>query len=225
MKTVQEQNDRPAHTRQQKIAEFAQSTHRVLPIIDIDNAELIVPTIDALSRGGVGAVEITLRTSAGFDAITLAQQAFPDMILVAGTVTSAQQVEQLKDTGIHFAISPGISEALLKASQTYQLELLPGITTASEILLGLEFGLSYFKFFPAQASGGTAMLRSLQGPFPQLQFCATGGITPDNALDYLALDNTFCIGGSWIANKQAIENHQWESIYQQALAITQALSE
>lgn len=206
---------------QSTITEFIQQAHTILPIIDIDTPELIIPTIEALTDGGINAVEITLRNKAGLAAINIAQKKFPHTMITAGTITTPEQVEALKNLSTRFIISPGISPQLLAACKAHQLDILPGVATPSEILVGLEYGLQYFKFFPAEICGGVNMLRSLQGPFGDLQFCATGGINAQNAAHYLALDNVFCIGGSWIATKDDIENQRWETIYHNANSIHQ----
>ncbi|MFT5117055.1 MAG: 2-dehydro-3-deoxyphosphogluconate aldolase/(4S)-4-hydroxy-2-oxoglutarate aldolase [Kiritimatiellia bacterium] len=218
---------------QDNIAHFLQQAHKILPIIDIatainlngsDESNTIVPIIEALVSGGVRAIEITLRNhtkpnatnstnnAAAYLAIETVRKRFPELFICVGTVTSEEQIHQLKNIDIDFIVSPCISSALLAASQRHKVDILPGISTPSDILLGLEFGLQYFKFFPAELSGGTKMLQALNGPFNHLNFCATGGINESNLANYLALHNVFCVGGSWLASKADIENKDWAAI-------------
>jgi 2-dehydro-3-deoxyphosphogluconate aldolase/(4S)-4-hydroxy-2-oxoglutarate aldolase len=210
---------------QDNIGQLIKQAQTILPIIDIDTPKLIIPTIEALSEGGIQAVEITLRSEAGLSAIALARKQFPQLYIAAGTVTSKKQIQQLQHHQVDCIVSPGISRTLLNACQTHKMAILPGVVTPSDILLGLEYDLSYFKFFPAETSGGVKMLQALKGPFPDLQFCATGGININNALRYLHLSNVFCIGGSWIASKDNIENQCWDAIKNNAASVTQILRE
>jgi 2-dehydro-3-deoxyphosphogluconate aldolase / (4S)-4-hydroxy-2-oxoglutarate aldolase len=208
---------------QKTITRFIQHPHKILPIIEIDDADAIVPTIEALIAGGIYAVEITLRNKAGYAAMTIARKKFPELYICAGTVTSVEQIEKLKDTGIDFIISPGTNISLLQACQKNKLDTLTGVCTPSDILLGMEFGLSYFKFFPAHLMGGTTMLRAWEGPFSQIQFCATGGINENNFMGYISLNNVFCIGSSWIASKTDIAQKNWQGITQKAIYATQQI--
>ena len=181
---------------------LAERTLPVLPVIQVERPEDIVPIAEALAEGGVGALEITLRTPAGLDAIRLAKQSFPDSVVCAGTVTTAEQLLAAADAGAEFAVTPGISQSLLDAARRHSIAVLPGIATPSELMLGLDAGLSHFKLFPATVVGGLGMLKALAGPFPGARFCPTGGLSAENYLDYLALPNVFCVGGSWMLVKQ-----------------------
>lgn len=208
---------------QHNIARFIQQKHYILPVIDLDNAEDIIPITHALAAGGIHAIEITLRNQAAFSAIELARKEFPELCICAGTVTSEMQVQQLQQAQIDFIISPGISNTLLNASKKYRIDILPGISTASDILLGVEKGLKYFKFFPAKLSGGIDMLQALQGPFKDLSFFPTGGINKNNFISYLHLNNVFSIGGTWITTKEDIIQKNWQQITEKALIATDAI--
>jgi 2-dehydro-3-deoxyphosphogluconate aldolase/(4S)-4-hydroxy-2-oxoglutarate aldolase len=214
---------------QDNITHFIQQAHKILPIIDISVAidlngsnegNTIMPVIEALLSGGVSAIEITLRNNtnsnadntAAYLAIERVRKRFPELCICVGTVTSEKQIHQLKNIDIDFIVSPCISSTLLAASQRHKIDILPGVSTPSDILLGLEFDLQYFKFFPAELSGGTKMLQALNGPFKHLSFCATGGINENNLADYLALSNVFCVGGSWLVTTADIENKDWAAI-------------
>jgi len=183
-------------------ADISQRTLPVLPVIAVEVADDIVPIADSLAAGGIHALEITLRTAAGLDAIRLAKQRFPDAVVCAGTVTNVDQLHAAMDAGAEFVVTPGISDALVTAAIDSDIPLLPGIASPSELMLGLDAGLRHFKLFPAQVVGGIAMLKSLQGPFPGASFCPTGGLNADNYQDFLALPNVFCVGGSWMVVKK-----------------------
>lgn len=188
----------------------------VIPVIVIDDPDNAVPLAEALVNGGLTVLEVTLRTAHGLQAITDIKQAVPQAIVGAGTVLNAADVENSVNAGAEFLVSPGTSPDLITAAQQTPVPMLPGIATPSEAMNLLEKGFSHLKFFPAQAAGGAAMLKSIGGPLPQLKFCPTGGITPDNALDYLTLDNVLCVGGSWMLKASTIANKDWAEITAQA---------
>lgn len=182
----------------ERLLDLSQRTLPVLPVIKVDRAEDILPIGKALRAGGLNAMEITLRTPAGLDAIVLARKHFPDAVICAGTVTNTEQLRAAHAAGAEFAVTPGITEKLLSAADADNIVLLPGVASASELMLGLEAGLRCFKLFPAQVVGGIGMLKALHGPFPDARFCPTGGLNGDNYRDFLALPNVFCVGGSWM---------------------------
>ena len=157
-------------------------------------------------------LEITLRTPAALEAIALVSREVPGALVGAGTVITPAQLESAEDAGARFAISPGLTPALLEAAASGGTALIPGVSTASEIMTGMELGYDHFKFFPAEASGGVKALASIGGPFPQITFCPTGGITPDSYTDYLKLDNVACVGGSWITPVAAVRKEDWQGI-------------
>ncbi|MBB3047933.1 2-dehydro-3-deoxyphosphogluconate aldolase/(4S)-4-hydroxy-2-oxoglutarate aldolase [Litorivivens lipolytica] len=184
----------------------------VIPVIVIDQPEQAVPLAKALYRGGLKVLEVTLRTEYGLQAITDISKALPDAVVGAGTVITADDVKKSKQAGARFLVSPGCTPSLVNAAQAEDIALLPGINTPSEAMALLEFGLTHLKFFPAEAAGGVPMLKSIAGPLPQLRFCPTGGVNPDNARDYLALPNVACVGGTWMLDKAAIANGDWDVI-------------
>lgn len=190
----------------------------VLPVIAIDRLEHAVPLAQALVAGGLKVLEVTLRSEIALQAIKAIVHAVPDAIVGAGTVLNAEHLQAVAAAGAQFAISPGATPALLAAGQNAPIPLLPGIASASELMQGLEFGYTRFKFFPAEAAGGVAMLKSLAGPFSNVRFCPTGGIDPSNAGRYLALKNVLTVGGSWMATAALQEQQDWVKITELARA-------
>lgn len=184
----------------------------VIAVLVIARAEDAVPLARALVAGGVSALEVTLRTPAALDAIARIAGEVENALVGAGTVLSPADARAAKAAGAGFAVSPGLTGDLAKAAHDEGLPLLPGVATAGEIMAGLELGLSRFKFFPAETSGGAAAVKAFAGPFANLRFCPTGGITPANAASYLALPNVACVGGSWLAPAEAVEAGDWGRI-------------
>jgi 2-dehydro-3-deoxyphosphogluconate aldolase/(4S)-4-hydroxy-2-oxoglutarate aldolase len=193
-------------------------TAPVIPVYSPDAVDTAVEVARALVRGGLRVIEVTLRNTVAMDALRAIATQVPDAIVGAGTVLTKTQLDEACAAGAGFLVSPGCTTALLAASATTDVPLLPGIATASELMLGLAAGLRRFKFFPAAPAGGTAMLRAFAGPFPHVRFCPTGGITPDTAPDYLALPNVACIGGSWLTPADAIAASDWLRIERLAQA-------
>jgi len=190
----------------------------VIPVLAFDSAEQGENVSRALHAGGVKVLEITLRTEAGLAAIERAAGLAPDIVVGVGTLTTPRQCEQAKKAGARFGVSPGLTRDLHKAAQDAGLPLLPGVMTPSDILLALELGYEIVKFFPAQQAGGVPMLKALNGPFPALRFCPTGGVGIDNAPTFLALPNVVCVGGSWLTPKEAVAAQDWNQITQLARA-------
>ncbi len=184
----------------------------VMPVIVLDNVEDAVPVAMALQKGGIKAVEITLRTPAALECIKLIKQECPGLITGAGTIVNPHNLEQVAEAGVDFAVSPGMTELLVKKAEEYGVKLLPGVATCSEVLQGMELGLSCFKLFPATAVGGLPLLKSINGPLPQVSFCPTGGLTLDDFDQYLALPNVACVGGTWLVPKAAVEAKNWQAI-------------
>ncbi|WP_328644166.1 bifunctional 4-hydroxy-2-oxoglutarate aldolase/2-dehydro-3-deoxy-phosphogluconate aldolase [Amycolatopsis sp. NBC_00348] len=172
----------------------------VMPVVVIDDADDAVPTARALLAGGIGVIELTLRTPAALAAIERVATEVPDIVIGAGTVTSPDQAKQAADAGAKFLVTPGCTDAVVDACFDSGLPFLPGASTVSEAMKLAERGLTALKFFPAEASGGVAYLKSIAGPLPSLKFCPTGGITVASAPTYLALPNVGCIGGSWLTS-------------------------
>lgn len=196
----------------------------VMPVLVIDDAQDAVPLARALRAGGIDVLEITLRTPAALDAIRLIAREVDDVLVGAGTVLTVHQLTAVENAGGRFAISPGMSASLLSAGMHTPLAYLPAISTVSELMGGIDAGFHSFKFFPAKYSGGVGMLKSLHDVFPNARFCPTGGIRYDDYLDYLALDNVPCVGGSWIAPRELIRNQQWSAITDLARTVIDATS-
>ncbi|MEV6105872.1 bifunctional 4-hydroxy-2-oxoglutarate aldolase/2-dehydro-3-deoxy-phosphogluconate aldolase [Streptomyces sp. NPDC051940] len=184
----------------------------VIPVVVIDDAVQAVPMARALVRGGLTAIEITLRTAAGLDAIRAVRDEVPDAVVGAGTVVRAGDPARAVEAGARFLVSPGWSEGLLDAMRATGVPFLPGVSTVSEVVRLLELGVDELKFFPAEAAGGTAYLKSLASPLPQARFCPTGGITPASAPSYLALPNVACVGGSWMVPADALAAGDWARV-------------
>ncbi len=184
----------------------------VIAVLTIERADDAVPLARALAAGGVKVLEVTLRTSEALAAIAAIAREVPEAIVGAGTVLTPRDLERAEQAGARFAVSPGLTEPLIEAAADSALPFLPGVATASELMRGLDAGLEHFKFFPAEAAGGAAVLKALQGPFAQCRFCPTGGITPVNAGAYLALPNVLCVGGGWLAPLEAITAGDWGRI-------------
>jgi 2-dehydro-3-deoxyphosphogluconate aldolase / (4S)-4-hydroxy-2-oxoglutarate aldolase len=187
-------------------------TGPVIPVIVIEDAAHAVPLAQALVTGGVKVLEITLRSDAALESIKLISEQVPSAIVGAGTVTSEKDLDNITEAGALFAISPGLTPTLLDAATRSTIPLIPGISSASELMYGMEAGLTNFKFFPAEAAGGIQMIKSLGGPFPHINFCPTGGISPANYKNYLALKNVACVGGSWLAPRDAVLAGDWSKI-------------
>jgi 2-dehydro-3-deoxyphosphogluconate aldolase/(4S)-4-hydroxy-2-oxoglutarate aldolase len=184
----------------------------VVPVVVIDDIADAVPLASALVRGGLPAIEVTLRTAAAAAAIERIAAEVPGAVVGAGTVTSSRQVAEALEAGARFLVSPGATPKLLDALQTGGVPFLPGVATASDIVLLLERRITVAKLFPAEVIGGVKALKAFAGPFEQLRFCPTGGVTPDNAPDYLAQPNVVCVGGSWMLPKNAIAARDWGAI-------------
>jgi 2-dehydro-3-deoxyphosphogluconate aldolase/(4S)-4-hydroxy-2-oxoglutarate aldolase len=184
----------------------------VMPIVTIASAELAADLARALLRGGMSAIEVTMRTPAALAAMEAIARAVPEITVGAGTVLSADDMRRAAAAGATFAISPGTTPELLAAGREDILPYLPGVATAGEIQGAMDFGYSCFKFFPAAGAGGIAALRAIAGPFPKLRFAATGGITPETAQSYLDLPNVLSVGGSWIAPAELIAKKDWNAI-------------
>lgn len=188
------------------------SAGAVIPVMAIDDLSTAVDLAHALVEGGIPTLEITLRTPVGVDAIRLIAKEVPNAIVGAGTVINPEQLKAVEDAGALFAISPGLHETLAKASHQSSIPLIPGVATPGEVQLALEHGIDTLKLFPAEVVGGKAMLKALFGPYPDIRFCPTGGITLESAPEYLALPNVLCVGGSWLTPKGAVQNKDWDSI-------------
>ncbi|KAF4406709.1 MULTISPECIES: bifunctional 4-hydroxy-2-oxoglutarate aldolase/2-dehydro-3-deoxy-phosphogluconate aldolase [Streptomyces] len=184
----------------------------VLPVVVLEDASDAVPLARALVAGGLPAVEVTLRTAAAPDAIRAIAAEVPEAAVGAGTVLTPEDVRTAVDAGAGFLVSPGWTERLLDAMRGSGVPCLPGVSTTSEVVALLERGVTEMKFFPAEAAGGAAYLKSLASPLPRARFCPTGGIGPDTAPAYLALPNVACVGGSWMLPADAVRDRDWARI-------------
>ena len=188
----------------------------VIPVIVIQRLADAVPLAQALVAGGVRVLEVTMRTPVALAAIAAIARAVPDAIVGAGTIRSAADARAAKDAGSLFGVSPGYTAAVGAACRDAGLPLLPGVATAGEVMAAQADGLSFLKFFPATAAGGIPMLKALAGPFPDVVFCPTGGITPETAPQFLALPNVKVCGGSWLTPQDAVNAGDWGRITQLA---------
>mgnify|MGYP001809892604 FL=1 len=184
----------------------------VIPVIVIQRLEQAVPLAKALVEGGVKVLEVTLRTPVALAAIEAIARAVPEAVVGAGTLRLPADAKAARDAGSLFAVSPGYTSALGAACREAGLPLLPGVATGSEVMTAMADGLDFLKFFPAQQAGGVAMLKALAGPFPDIAFCPTGGITPETAPQFLALPNVKVCGGSWLTPADAVEQGDWARI-------------
>ena len=196
----------------------------VIPVIVLQNVTHAVPLARALVAGGIRMLEITLRTSAALECMRVIRAEVPEAIVGAGTVCSARDVDACLEAGARFAVSPGYTSQLGLACSERGLPLLPGVATAGEIMQAQDDGYTELKFFPALQAGGVAMLKALYGPFSHIQFCPTGGITAQNAGEFLALPNVVCVGGSWLAPSDALAQGDYKRIEALARQATQLAS-
>lgn len=184
----------------------------VIPVIVLDDVSHAVSVARALINGGVRMLEITLRTPQALACIETIARQVPEAVVGAGTVRQVADVKAAASAGAQFAVSPGYTSALGKACKEAGLTLLPGVATGSEIMQAQQDGYSQLKFFPAVQAGGVAMLQAWSGPFGDVQFCPTGGITASNASEFLALPNVVCVGGSWLVPTKALQERDWAQI-------------
>ena len=197
----------------------------VIPVIVIHELAAAAPLADALVAGGLPVLEVTLRTPAGLAAIEAMRRAVPEAVVGVGTLSTPEQFGESARAGAQFGVSPGLTPALIEASRNAAFPFLPGVMTASELMVAREAGFRHCKLFPAQQAGGTGMLRALHSVFPDVGFCPTGGIHLDNAAEYLALPNVLCVGGSWVAPNALVRDGDWLAIRklaQQAAALKPA---
>ncbi len=188
----------------------------MISVLVFENADVVVETTGALLEGGLDVLEVTLRTSASWAALELIVEHFPDALTGVGTVLDVDQMKRAREMGAAFAVSPGLDPDLVECADELDLFYMPGVATPSEVMQARALGLNALKFFPAEAAGGPAMLRSFVSPFGDVSFCPTGGIDFDNVADYLALENVFCVGGSWIATPQDMRAGDWQAITDKA---------
>lgn len=184
----------------------------VIPVIVLSDVAHAVPMANALVAGGIRMLEVTLRTDVALACIEAIAREVPEAVVGAGTVRSVSDAQAAASAGARFAVSPGYTQAVGAACKKLDLPLLPGVSTGSEIMAAQEDGFGALKFFPAMAAGGLPMLKAWQGPFGDVKFCPTGGITPVNARDFLALPNVVCVGGSWLTPPEVVTRSDWQHI-------------
>lgn len=184
----------------------------IVPVLVIENVEDALPIAEALLAADVRVLEVTLRTPSALDVIETIAKALPEAVVGAGTVTNRELLQRSSDAGAKFAISPGLTKDLLKAGNEGDIALIPGISSISELMDGIDYGYDHFKFFPAEASGGVKAIQSIGGPFPNIKFCPTGGININNVNNYLALKNVACCGGSWLVSDKIVKEKDWTQI-------------
>jgi len=199
-------------SEQAKLAEIL-GLSRLIAVVTIDNAADALPLADALLAGGVRVIEVALRSPASLDALRRIAAERPAAVVGAGTVRKPRDVDAAREAGARFVVSPGFTPALDGAARDARMPWLPGVATASEILVALEAGRDLLKFFPAEAAGGARALSAFATVFPEARFCPTGGVAADNVRNYLELPNVVCVAGSWIAPAAAIKAKQWHKIH------------
>ncbi|RKV14127.1 bifunctional 4-hydroxy-2-oxoglutarate aldolase/2-dehydro-3-deoxy-phosphogluconate aldolase [Helicobacter pylori] len=196
---------------QDKIIEVLQISP-IVPVVVIENIKDAVPLAQSLIEGGIPIIEVTLRSSCALEAIELIAKNVPKMRVGAGTILNPTQLEQAQNRGAEFLISPGLTPSLLEHAKKKNMPLIPGVSSSSEVMQALEWGYNALKFFPAEYCGGVKLLNAFNGPFKEVKFCPTGGISADNMRSYLNLENVVCVGGSWLTPKDLIQNKEWDKI-------------
>ena len=192
----------------------------VVPVVVLEDVEQAVPTAKALLAGGINAMEITFRTSAAKASIAKVAAEVPDMIVGAGTVINVEQLHDALDAGAKFIVSPGTSEEVIAEAVKLNVPVTPGVVTPSEIMVGLKYGLKVFKFFPAESYGGLKTIKALCGPFPQIRFIPTGGISQNNAQAYFENPKIVAVGGSWMVTKDMVVSGDFAGITEKSAAAT-----
>ncbi len=185
---------------------------RLMPVLSIPSVDTGLHMAEALLKGGMKVLEVTLRTEAALKAMEAISARFPEIVLGAGTIRHVYQFRQVQDSGARFGVSPGAGQALLAGASSSALPFMPGVSTVSEAMSAADHGFRFLKLFPAEAVGGIKLLKSVYAPLPDLQFCPTGGITADTAGNYLALPNVIAIGGSWMVPDKLVIEKNWPEI-------------
>jgi len=185
---------------------------KVVPVIQINKVEHAVPLAKVLVENGLPVAEVTFRTEAAADAIRAMREAYPEMCIGAGTVLTSEQIDLAKEAGSEFVVAPGLNPNTVRRCQEIGMPVVPGVNNPSQVEQALELGLTFLKFFPAEASGGISMVKSLLAPYVDVSFMPTGGIGKHNINDYLAIDRVICCGGTWMVAPTLIENEQWDDI-------------
>ncbi|KNH11946.1 2-dehydro-3-deoxyphosphogluconate aldolase [Vibrio lentus] len=185
---------------------------KVVPVIQIDNVVDAIPLAETLIENGLPIAEVTLRSPVAMEAIQVIRSRFPEMLLIAGTVTNPELADQAVEAGATIVVSPGFNPETVRHCVSRGINIIPGVATPGEMEQAINFGLTTLKFFPAEANGGVQTLKAVSGPYSQLTFMPTGGITASNISDYLALPSVACCGGSWMVDKKLVAEHKWEEL-------------
>jgi 2-dehydro-3-deoxyphosphogluconate aldolase/(4S)-4-hydroxy-2-oxoglutarate aldolase len=185
---------------------------KVIPVIQINKVEHAIPLAKVLVENGLPVAEVTFRTEAAADSIRAMRDAYPEMCIGAGTVLTPEQIDLAKEAGSEFIVAPGLNPNTVKRCQEIGMPIVPGVNNPSQVEQALELGLNFLKFFPAEASGGINMVKSLLAPYVDVSLMPTGGIGKHNVNGYLAVDRVVCCGGTWMVSPQMIENEQWDEI-------------
>jgi 2-dehydro-3-deoxyphosphogluconate aldolase/(4S)-4-hydroxy-2-oxoglutarate aldolase len=200
---------------------------RVVPVVSIDDPADAVGLADALAEGGLPTIEVTFRTDAAAEAISRIKASCPRVLVGAGTVLDAATVDRAVDAGAEFIVAPGFSPAVVARAAGRGVAMLPGAVTPTEIEMALAAGISLLKFFPAEAAGGVRYIKAISAPYRGVRFVPTGGVTPENLAEYLALPSVVACGGTWIARSDAVRAHRWDDISRlaaEAVAIVRSLA-
>ena len=192
----------------------------VVPVVVLEDAEQAVPTAKALLAGGINAMEITFRTSAAKASIAKVAAEVPEMIVGAGTIVNVQQLRDAVEAGAKFIVSPGTDADIIREAQAQDVAITPGVVTPSEIMVGLALGIRVFKFFPAESFGGLKTIKALCGPFPQIKFIPTGGISQANAAEYFRNPKIQAVGGSWMVTRDMVAAGDFAGITEKSAAAT-----
>ena len=184
----------------------------LLPIIQAGTVEQGVNIAKAMAKAGLKLVEVVLRTEQSLEALKAIKQQVPELIVGAGTVTNETILKQATDAGADFIVTPAISEKLLGYLADSHLPVLPGVSNTADILMTREFGFNEMKLFPASLSGGAPFLAAVGSVFQDIKFCPTGGVSPENKMDYLSLDNVMAVGGTWVCKKEWVQQENWQAI-------------
>lgn len=206
----------------QSLAEILERI-KILPVLTVNSPEEALNVSRALQSGGLRGVEITLRTPVAIEAIQAVAEEMPKFIVAAGTIKNPSDMKAVAKAGAGFAVSPGMTSALIDSAKEHKIDFLPGVATPSEVIRGMEKGLDHFKLFPAEAVGGIPLLKSLSSPFSEIKFCPTGGVNTKNIKAYLELDNVVCVGGSWMVPAELIRESRWGEIEDLARKCTEYL--
>ncbi|MCP2263548.1 bifunctional 4-hydroxy-2-oxoglutarate aldolase/2-dehydro-3-deoxy-phosphogluconate aldolase [Promicromonospora thailandica] len=206
----------------------ALAAHRLVPVVVVDGADEGARLADALVAGGLPVAEITLRLAGGVDAIRAVAKNHPDVVVGAGTVTTAEQVDDVVAAGARYIVSPGLSAAVVRRAQEHGVPVLPGVATPSEIMAALDLGIDVVKLFPAAVVGGPAAIKAFSAPFPGVRFVPTGGVSGANLGDYLGLQPVLAVGGSWMVERSLVTAGDWAEITRrtsEAVALARTIDE